>query len=118
MESSEKNQLVAYCGLYCGNCGKFKKGKCPGCAKNEKASWCKIRTCCMDYGYATCADCATTTPRACKNYNNLFAKFFEVVFKSDRKTSVEFIKEHGREAFADLMIDKNLMVIKKEKKQR
>ncbi len=70
----------------------------------------------MENKYATCADCATMTPRSCKNYNNLIAKFFEVVFKSDRKTSVEYIKEHGREAFADLMIDQNQMVIKKQKK--
>lgn len=113
MESLEKTRLVAYCGLYCGNCGKLQKGKCPGCEKNEKASWCKIRTCCLEHSYATCADCTMCTPRTCKNYNNIFSKFFEVVFKSDRKTSVEYIKEHGRGAFADLMISKNMMVIKK-----
>lgn len=118
MESSEKISLVAYCGLYCKNCGKYQKGKCPGCAKNENATWCKTRTCCIEHGYATCANCTTTTPRECKNYCNIFAKFFEVVFKSDRKTSVEYIKEHGREAFADLMESQNRMVIKKQKQSK
>lgn len=116
MESSNKVQLVAYCGLYCGKCGKLLNGKCPGCAKNDKAEWCKIRKCCMEHNYSTCADCTICTPRSCKNYNNVFSKFFEVVFKSDRKTSIEYIKEHGSEAFADLMIKNNQMVIKKGQK--
>ncbi len=29
--------------------------KCPGCKNNEKASWCKIRQCCISKGYHTCA---------------------------------------------------------------
>lgn len=51
------NSNVAYCGLYCGACRKWKKGKCPGCYHNEKASWCEIRKCCRENDYATCADC-------------------------------------------------------------
>jgi hypothetical protein len=112
----EETNNVAYCGLYCRNCGKYKKGKCPGCQKNEKAAWCKIRKCCMEHDYATCADCKDMTPRQCKNYNNIFAKFFEIVFKSDRKGAVEYIKIHGAESYIRLMDEKQSMVLKKTKK--
>lgn len=112
----EKTDNVAYCGLYCSNCGKYKKGKCPGCHGNEKATWCKIRKCCMEHGYATCADCKEKTPLQCKYYNNIFAKFFEVMFKSDRQGSIEYIKEYGAESFVNLMEEQKSMVIKKTKK--
>ena len=49
--------LVAYCGLYCGACGRYLKDKCPGCHENQKAGWCKVRVCCVDNHYASCADC-------------------------------------------------------------
>jgi hypothetical protein len=106
-------ELVARCGLYCGNCSKFKSGKCAGCDANEKASWCKARTCCLENGYETCADCATSNPRECKKFSNLVSKLFEVIFRSDRPASVEYIKQHGREAFVNMMIEQNRMVIKK-----
>ena len=105
--------LVSKCGLYCGNCSKYKKGKCAGCVTNEKATWCKTRTCCIENGYDTCADCKTTTPRDCKKFSNFISSIFEVVFRSDRKTSIEYIKEHGRESYINLMVDQNRMVIKK-----
>lgn len=115
MNEMEKTDNLAFCGLYCGNCGKFKKGKCPGCQKNKKASWCKIRKCCLEHDYSTCANCMEKTPRQCKNYNNIFAKFFEVVFKSDRKGAIEYIKEHGAISYISLMEEKDSMVLKKKK---
>ena len=112
--SSELNlQLVSKCGLYCGNCKKYRAGKCAGCETNEKASWCKARTCCLENGYNTCADCTTTTPRECKKFSNFVSSIFEVVFRSDRKSSIDYIRENDREAFINLMIDQNRMVIKK-----
>lgn len=38
-------ELIAACGLYCGACRKYLAEKCPGCRLNEKAAWCKIRSC-------------------------------------------------------------------------
>ena len=35
-------KLVAYCGLYCGACGAYLRGRCPGCIENYKATWCKV----------------------------------------------------------------------------
>ena len=50
-------QSIAACGLYCGACRKFLIGKCPGCKRNEKATWCKIRSCCQENKFNTCAEC-------------------------------------------------------------
>lgn len=63
---------LAACGLYCNNCGKFKNRKCPGCIKNESASWCKIRKCCRENHLQTCAECNGTTVNQCNNYSGFF----------------------------------------------
>ena len=31
-------ELVAGCGLYCGKCGAFRKGRCKGCRENARAN--------------------------------------------------------------------------------
>jgi hypothetical protein len=106
-------QLVAKCGLYCGNCKRYVSGKCPGCEANVKASWCKARACCLENGYNTCADCATTNPRECKKFSNFVSSLFALVFQSDRPASIDYIKEHGREAYINLMLDQKRMVVRK-----
>ena len=88
--------LVAYCGLYCGACGAFRKGRCPGCHNNEKASWCKIRTCNKAHGYSSCADCVEfPDPTQCKKFNNLISKIFSVVLRSNRPACISQIKMKG-----------------------
>ncbi len=78
-------KLVAHCGLYCGACRAYLKGKCPGCHENEKASWCKVRSCCISNGFATCADCKEfPDPNECKKFNNFISKLFGLIFRSDR----------------------------------
>lgn len=104
--------LVAYCGLYCGACGKYLKGKCPGCRQNEKAKWCKIRACCIDNRYHNCSECQMN-PHDCKKFNNLLSKFFALVFGSDREACIKRISEVGADKFADEMAEKNTMTIKK-----
>lgn len=44
-------ERIAACGLYCGACRKYLKGKCLGCRQNDKAAWCKIRQCCQAKGF-------------------------------------------------------------------
>jgi len=56
-EVASNPDLVAYCGLYCGACGSYLRETCPGCHQNEKAEWCKVRVCCIDNQYLSCADC-------------------------------------------------------------
>ena len=99
--------LVAYCGLYCGACGSYLKGRCPGCHENVKAKWCRIRTCCGEHAFASCADCKEfTDPNDCAKFNNLIAKVFGLVFNSNRQACVLKIRELGLDGYATLMAQK------------
>lgn len=105
--------LVATCGLYCGACGKYLSGKCKGCRQNEKLSWCKSRSCCMEKGFSTCADCDKNV-KDCKTYTNFMSKLMSIVFRSDRPACVEFIRQNGLEAFAAEMAKRGTLTIKKK----
>lgn len=113
-EITSNPDLVAYCGLYCGTCRSYRKGKCPGCHENEKAKWCKIRTCCAENSFATCADCTEfPDPNDCKKFNNLLARLFGLVFRSDRRACVYKIRELGIEGYAEFMAENKLQSIKR-----
>jgi hypothetical protein len=108
--------LVAYCGLYCGACKKYLQEKCPGCHNNEKASWCKVRSCCMDNTFKSCAECKDFDDvMDCKAYNNIFAKFFGFVFNSDRQSCIKRISETSTPQFAAEMAEKGIMSFKRKK---
>ena len=97
-------QLVAYCGLYCGACKAYLKEKCPGCHENEKATWCKVRLCCMENQYVSCASCKEFgDPSDCKKFNNLIAKIFALLFRSDRGACIRQIREVGLNVHAEDM---------------
>jgi hypothetical protein len=110
----QNTNLIAYCGLYCGSCKSYLKEKCPGCLENSKASWCKVRSCNIEHGFKSCADCSEfADPRECKKFNNFFSKFFTLVFGSDRTACVEKIKTSGYEEYALFMADQRLQSIKR-----
>ena len=93
--------LVAACGLYCGACRAYRKERCPGCRDNGKASWCKVRACCRERGYATCAECETfPDPRSCATFHAPLARVIGFLLRSDRSACVRRIREVGPEAFA------------------
>ena len=94
------NPEIAACGLFCGTCRKFAKGSCPGCHPNERASWCKVRACCIGHGWQSCAACTLMPLESCGKFNNFIARIFGFVFRSDRRGCVERIREVGCEAFA------------------
>lgn len=106
-------ELIAACGLYCGACRKYLAEKCPGCRFNEKASWCKIRTCVRKNGFHSCAECGKDVAE-CKTYSNLIGKIFAFVFRSDRPACIRYIREHGEEAFADEMARRRCQTMKKK----
>ena len=107
--------LVAYCGLYCGACRSYLKGRCPGCHDNEKATWCKIRVCCKDNQYSSCADCKEfSDPNECKFFNNFMSKIFAFIFRSNRAACIRRIKEIGIQAYADNMAEQKLQSIRKK----
>jgi len=98
--------LVAYCGLYCGACPRYLKDRCPGCHDNHKATWCKIRSCCIEHGYATCASCTDhEDPRDCRKFHNVFATVIGFLLRSDRRACVMQIKERGLEGHAAAMAE-------------
>lgn len=108
-------KLVAYCGLYCGGCKRYLIGKCPGCDKNEKASWCGVRKCCKTNNFKSCAQCHKFSDlNNCKDFNNFFSKLFGLIFRSDRKACIEKIKEIGTEEFAKEMTEKKSHTVKRK----
>lgn len=114
LASTKDANLVALCGLYCGTCIKFKKGKCPGCNDNIKATWCKVRACNIENGFKNCSQCTIMSTVDCKKLNNPIAKVFELVFRTDRLSSLNYIKEFGEEAYAEKMCSLGQMSIKKK----
>lgn len=94
------NPEIAACGLYCGACPKYRKGSCPGCRGYEKATWCGVRTCCIEHGRQSCADCTSLPLADCKKFNCFMAKVFGLIFRSDRKGCIERIRAVGYEAYA------------------
>jgi hypothetical protein len=115
MKEITKNiDLIAYCGLYCGACKSYLKEKCPGCHENSKDSWCKVRSCNMEHGYKSCADCTEfANPMDCKKFNNFFSKIFALLLGSDRNACIAKIKESGYEEFAGFMTEHRLQTIKR-----
>lgn len=113
---NEKN-MVAFCGLYCKNCSKFKNGKCPGCEMNEKASWCTIRKCCIEKNIQNCAYCDEFVNLTdCKKYNNVFAKVIQFVTNTDRELCIQMIRENGVQSFIRHMDIIGKMSLPKQKK--
>lgn len=98
---------VAMCGLFCGNCGKFKRNKCQGCVLQPGYSRCSIRACVLEKGYVTCAECDEL--EGCKKLNNFISKVFKLIFRSDRNASLCMIQREGMEAFIQYKVDQGKM---------
>jgi hypothetical protein len=108
------SKLVAFCGLYCGACRAYLQDRCPGCRENHKAAWCKVRNCCIKNEFATCADCKQfPDPGRCGYFNNLMAKFFSFIFRSDRAACIRQIKEIGLKQHAENMAEHKRQTIRK-----
>ncbi len=106
--------LVAHCGLYCGACKRYLQEKCPGCHDNEKASWCAVRSCCIENNYSTCAECKEfSNPKDCRKFNNFVSKIFALLFRSDRAACIGQIKEMGIQGHAEKMSELKLQSLKR-----
>jgi len=107
-------QFVAYCGLYCGACKAYLRERCPGCHDNEKATWCRIRLCCINNQYSTCADCRQfTDTNDCKVFNNLISRIFSIIFRSNRAACIRQIRDNGIQGHADRMTELKSQSIKR-----
>jgi hypothetical protein len=108
------DNLISMCGLYCGACKSFLKDRCMGCAENTKATWCKIRTCCLKSGYASCAECQEfSDPMDCNKFNNVFARVVGFFLNPDRRKGILMIKEKGRAGFAEHMASYGRVAIRR-----
>jgi hypothetical protein len=105
---------IAFCGLYCSACRSFLNNRCPGCQKNVQATWCSIRSCCIAGKFSSCADCKEfADPMECKKFNNLIARIFGFVFRSDRAACIKQIKNSGLQKHAEIMSEKKQHTIKR-----
>jgi hypothetical protein len=115
---TDKEQLIAYCGLYCGACPSFTSGKCDGCRSNSAKSavrykQCQVKLCCAENGFFTCADCTIyASTKDCKKYNPLLLRIASRIEGSDRSKAIEMIKAKGRAEFLAFMEDKNWVIFK------
>lgn len=107
-------ELVAYCGLYCGACKSHLSGRCGGCHANSKATWCKVRSCCIEKHIKSCAECTEfQDPGACAKYNNFMSRLFGFVFRSDRAACIAQIKRLGLDGHAKAMAELKTQSIKR-----
>ncbi|MBR5350344.1 MAG: DUF3795 domain-containing protein [Prevotella sp.] len=119
-------RLIAACGLYCGACRKFLHGKCAECQPSEQDNpdlgnplpsgfqRCKIRKCCVEKGFHTCAECDKDV-KACKTHNNFVGKVFAILFNSDRAACIRYIRENGEQAFAEEMTRRGQQTMKRKR---
>lgn len=99
-------ELVAGCGLYCGACKRYLVGNCKGCRENSSATWCKVRSCCMEKRITTCAECAEVQdPGTCKKFNNFISRLFGFIFQSNRTACISHIKQLGLDGHAKMMAE-------------
>ncbi len=99
IDVEDKTQLVAYCGLYCGGCGGYKRGKCKACKSGGGFSSCKIRKCCIEREIRSCAECAECMN--CKVLNNFISKIISFVLRSNRMGNLKGIRELGIDKWAE-----------------
>lgn len=114
LEIVADTNLVAFCGLYCGACRSYLSGKCPGCKENVKATWCKVRNCCLENNLQSCADCKTIELMECRKYNNFISKAFGFLFNSDRSACIAKIREIGYDDFSIEMANSKKQTIKRK----
>ena len=125
-EITNNPQQIGTCGLFCGACRKLLNEKCPGCNPTDTDTpglrqpltkglqRCKIRRCCQEKGFHTCAECNKDV-KECKIHNNFAGKLFAFLFNSDRAACIHYIREHGEESFAKMMAEEKQMTIRKRK---
>ena len=107
--------LIAYCGLYCGACKKFIKEECLGCYQKGRYKKCKMRPCCLENNYRSCADCKEFEHvMECKKFTNPLWNILEFIFGTKRSASIDFIREKGYSSYANHMAEKKLAVIKRK----
>jgi hypothetical protein len=96
---------IGCCGAYCKTCQAFVQQTCKGCKigykKGERdiaKAKCKIKVCCVNKKYQSCADCAEYY--ICPQINDLYNKK-GYKYGKYRQATV-FIKQNGYDAFLEI----------------
>lgn len=89
---------VGCCGAYCGTCRALQDACCKGCKLGYRAGLrdlanarCRIKVCCLNKGYETCADCPEFD--SCETVQGFFDKNGYKYRKY--REALEFIRAHG-----------------------
>lgn len=107
-------ELISYCGLYCGACKSYLKEKCPGCRIDGKYKKCKMKPCCIENNYQSCADCKEfVNVMDCTKYTNKLWNIMEFLFQTKRSACIDYIRKEGYESFANHMAEKKLVAFKR-----
>ena len=106
LSSPPADAHIAACGLFCTNCGAFKKGKCAGCQIGPRYfRKCAVRACCAEKGITTCAECdefgAPRDYRECAKLNTFVARVFSLFFGSDRPAALAMLRDRGRDIYIE-----------------
>jgi len=117
-QTTKDENLISYCGFYCGACPTYTSGKCDGCRGDSTKcavgyKKCLVKPCCVENGFFTCADCTIyASTKECKKYNPLSFKFSEWIASMSRKEAIEMIRKKGKAEFVSFMADKNWVAVK------
>lgn len=93
---------IGCCGAYCKTCKAFVNGSCKGCKigyesgdRDLSKAKCKIKICCLNKNFESCADC--------KQFSDcdIFNTRFKIGTSDNRKCqeSLNFIKNEGYDKF-------------------
>ena len=93
---------IGCCGAYCKTCKVFNDSLCNGCkigyadgTRDLSKAKCKIKVCCINYGYNSCADCNDYS--SCKILSEFFSKNGYKYKKY--KQALDYIKQNGYREF-------------------
>ncbi len=94
---------IAPCGLFCTDCGAFKKGRCKGCQIQAGSSKCPVRRCVVAKGISLCSECdefrAPRSFRECRKVNSFVARVISLFTGSDRPGALAVLRDEGKEAY-------------------
>ncbi|HEY5591742.1 MAG TPA: DUF3795 domain-containing protein [Paludibacter sp.] len=112
-------KLISYCGFYCGACPKYIKKECLGCKGDSSECAigfraCKVRPCCIENGYSSCAECEKfDSVKECQIYNPILVRFGQFITRTSRRKGIEMIKEKGAESFLIFMMENRKVTMKR-----
>ena len=96
---------IGCCGAYCRTCPEFRNTKCRGCkigytdgGRDIKKAKCKMKVCCIEKGFHSCADCDSYS--TCPIIQGFYRKKSYKYKKYEEATL--YIRENGYSNFIEI----------------